>query len=210
MCRYISLVNKVPDSYFHIAYCWNLCWTVRSQITSSFSVSECNFYYGQLVILFRSKWNSLRSNFDRTVNLFHALSQSLEYRPCIFHPPSSSRILIFVITIVGSGYSIQRTRCERCIAEGVRHSWRCIIAEGETAEDGMSSVYSWAMLGNIGETAPGDIGYNADATNVCADHNEVGLARTRVAQITNTKQFYLFFTFIYNMHSFAIKFKIWF
>ena len=69
----ISLVNKVPDLYFYIAYCWNLCWTVRLQITSSFSVSECHFYYGQLVILFRSKWNSLRSNFDRTVNLFHAL-----------------------------------------------------------------------------------------------------------------------------------------
>ena len=84
LCVNISLVNKVPDLYFYIAYCWNLCWTVglRIQITSSFSVSECYFYYGQLVILFRSKWNSLRSNFDRTVNLFHALSsgQALQAR----------------------------------------------------------------------------------------------------------------------------------
>ena len=31
---------------------------------------------GQLVISFRSKWNSLRSNFDRTVNLFHALCRN--------------------------------------------------------------------------------------------------------------------------------------
>ena len=73
LCVGISLVNKVPDLYFYIAYCWNLCWTARLKITSSFSVSECHFHCGQLVILFRSKWNSLRSNFDRMVNLFHAL-----------------------------------------------------------------------------------------------------------------------------------------
>ena len=71
----ISLVNRVPDLYFYIAYCWTLCWKVGLQITSSFQLSECHFYYGQLVISFRSKWNSLRSKFDRTVNLFHALIQ---------------------------------------------------------------------------------------------------------------------------------------
>ena len=56
----------------HNIHYWN---NENSKISTEWNYCspKCHFYYGQLMISFRSKKDSLRPIFDRTVNLFHAL-----------------------------------------------------------------------------------------------------------------------------------------
>ena len=60
LCVGISLVNKVPDLYFHIAYTVEICVEqLDYRLLPAFQFRNA-ILLRQLVILFRSKWNSLR------------------------------------------------------------------------------------------------------------------------------------------------------